>query len=123
MATVSMSCLTVWTLCSSRLSMVGGPSAAEGKKDGGLGTVPGMSMMGRVTCPTGPTLGVLALDAGAAPDSGPAGGREDGERTGGLGGVGCGGGMGRRGLLTQSQSMASVGARATPTNRVAVSDA
>ncbi len=28
------------------------------------------------------------------------------ERAGGLGGVGCGGGMGRRGLLTQSQSIA-----------------
>jgi hypothetical protein len=45
-----MSCRTVATLCSSRLSMVGGPSGGEGKNEGGLGAVPGMSMFaaGRV---------------------------------------------------------------------------
>src|SRR5580658_8891862 len=109
MATVSLSCRTVTTICLSRLSMVGGPSAAEGKNEGGLGAVPGMSMNGRVVWLTGPALGVRGADAGEPPDSGVAGGTVDGERAGGLGGVGCGGGMGRRGLLTQSQSMASAG--------------
>src|SRR5579859_1370342 len=101
MATVSMSWRTVATLVSSRLSIVGGPSGDEGKNEGGLGAVPGMSIVGRVICPTGPR----ALDAGEETGPSTAGGGAELGRTGGLGGVGCGGGMGRRGLLTQSQSI------------------
>ena len=105
MATVSMSCRTVATLCSSRLSIVGGPSGPEGKNEGGLGAVPGMSSLRAAG--NAPTDEGNGEGSPAAPD----GGGEDG-RTGGRGGVGCCGGMGRRGLLTQCQSMADCGRRA-----------
>jgi hypothetical protein len=69
--------------------------------------VPGM--LSTVRTLGGCGLLLLAL-SGTAPSE-PA---EGDERTGGRGGVGLGGGMGRRGLLKQPQSMASGGACATP---------
>jgi hypothetical protein len=104
-----MSCRTVATDCSSRRSFVGGPSLglAGGKNDGGRGAVPGISAgFGRE---------VRALDGGASGmdgDDGDGDGDGDGEAgvagaepTCGRGGVGCDGGRGRRGLVTQSESM------------------
>ncbi len=103
-----MSCRAVATLLSSRRRRVGGPSVPE-NVDAGRGAVPGMSTDGCVLRAVG------GCGDGRGPDPGADGGAAStDERTGGLGGVGCGGGMGRRGLLTRSQIMASKAARATP---------
>ena len=93
-ATVSINWRAVATLCSSRRSIVGGPSTFDGKKDGGFEPVPG---------------------TGIVPErweTGPSAGDDDGwERTtsdeaevwaGGQDGVDSGDGLGRRGMLTQS---------------------
>src|SRR5579883_882671 len=105
-ATVSMSCRSVATDCSSRLSIVGGPSC--GKNDGGRGAggarlegmlgVVGGSCGGCDGCePEGAGAGGSGIDPGGVGGCDCEGGCGcDDVPTRGLGGVGWVGGRGRR---------------------------
>ncbi len=102
-ATISMSWRTVATLCSSRLSIVGGPSGIAGKNDGARRDALGVSSAApRSDCGSrcGEAWVMLKgdgcdADAGRSPADGPEAGRVDGG----------GGGTGWRGWLTRCAIM------------------